>query len=87
MNVRPAVCNAYECSTRQLMLKTFVIPSDIRFEELGNSTPFMRLSFIVFFSARVEVPDNLQSGAPVQKCNLSTSYVIRTFLTAQRETA
>jgi hypothetical protein len=41
-----ALCTEYKC--RQLVLKSFDVPNDILFQELGNSTPFMRLSFIVF---------------------------------------
>lgn len=80
MNVRPALCTEYKCSTRQLVLKAFVIPNDIQFQEFGNSTPFMRLSFIVFVLLVWRSLVTWRAAHLFRSVIVSTSYVIWTFL-------
>ena len=75
MNVRPALCTEYKCSTRQLVLKAFVKQSDIQFQELGNSTPFMRLSFTVFVLLAWRSLITWRASYLFRKCNCK--YLVR----------
>ena len=66
MNVRLALCTEYEC--RQLVLKALVIPRDI--SRVGEFHSIHATVLHCVCSARLEVPDNMESGPPVQKCTL-----------------
>jgi len=79
-NVRPALYTEYECSTQQLVVKASVIPSDIQFRVLGNSTPYMLLSFIVFVLLTWRSLITWRAAHLFRSVIVSTSYVIRTFL-------
>ena len=68
MKVRLAMCTEYEWSTRQLVLMAFVRPGDILFR-VGEFHSIQATVLRCVCSARVEVPDNLESGPPVRKCH------------------